>query len=56
MEEKVKVVTLKNELTGAEDRYALGLTPIGEGKSAKVFRAVSMRNPRRVFAVKVIKL
>ncbi len=56
MEEKVKVVTLRNELTGDEDRYALGLMPIGEGKYAKVYRAVNIRNPSRVFAVKVIKM
>lgn len=56
MEEKVKVLTLRNETTNTEDRYALGLVPIGEGKYAKVYRAVSMRNPSKVFAVKVIKI
>ena len=54
--EKVKIITLRNEDTGAEDQYALNLRPLGEGKSAKVFKATSWPDQKKLFAVKVIKI
>ena len=56
MSEKVKVITLRNEQTGAEDQYALNLKPLGEGKTAKVYKATSWPDQTKLFAVKVIKL
>ncbi len=56
MQEKVKIVTLKDTQTGTEDKYALSSQPIGEGKYAKVYKAQNIRNPNKLFAVKVIKL
>jgi serine/threonine protein kinase len=50
------VITLHNEDTKAEDQYALSVNSIGIGKYAKVYRAVNMKDPNRVFAVKVIKI
>ena len=54
--EKVKIITLKNEDTGTEDQYMLNLKPLGEGKSAKVFKATSWPDQTKLFAVKVIKI
>lgn len=50
------MVTLLNEETNVEDKYALSLNPIGEGKYAKVYKAVNMKDPNKIFAVKVIKI
>ena len=52
----MKIVTLHDQDTGDEDQYALNLRPLGEGKSAKVYKAVSWPDQKKLVAVKVIKL
>lgn len=50
------MIVLQNEETNAEDKYALSLDPVGEGKYAKVFKAVNLKDASKIFAVKVIKI
>lgn len=50
------MLTLRNEETGEEDQYALNLRPLGEGKSAKVYKATDWPAQKKIFAVKVIKI
>lgn len=50
------MLTLLNEETGEQDQYALNLRPLGEGKSAKVYKATNWPEQDSVFAVKVIKI
>lgn len=56
LSEKIKIVTLRNEDTGDEDQYALNLSPLGEGRSGKVYKATNWPAQTKLFAVKVIKL
>lgn len=39
-----------------EDKYLLMAHPLGEGRYAKVYKAVSVNDPQKAFAVKVIRL
>ena len=50
------MVTLQNEQTGIEDKYLLMPHPLGEGRYAKVYKAVNLRDPAKAFAVKVIRM
>lgn len=50
------MLTLHDQETGVEDRYALSSSPVGEGKYAKVYKAINVNDPSKVFAVKVIKI
>lgn len=52
--EKVKVITLKDNKNN-EEKYMLLERILGKGKFAKVYKAVHMNNPDKVFAVKVIE-
>ena len=54
--EKVKIISLFDKETKKEDRYMLSLQILGTGKYGKVYKAVHVDKPDKVFAAKVIKL
>ncbi len=50
------MITLHNEDTGDEDQYAMNSRPLGEGKTAKVYKATNWPDQTKLFAIKVIKI
>ena len=53
--EKVKIITLKDN-KNKEEKYMLMENILGKGKYGKVYKAVHVDDPDKIFAVKVIKL
>ena len=53
--QRIKTITLKDS-KNREEKYMLMETLLGKGKYGKVYKAVHIDNPDKVFAVKVISL
>ena len=54
--ERVKLVELINTKTNEKENYLMSLDILGQGKYGKVYRAVHIDDPNKIFAVKVIAL
>lgn len=56
IKEKVKIISLYDEKRNCQDKFALSLNLLGEGKYGKVYKATHVDKPDLIFAVKVIEL